>query len=290
MNKNFLWLWIMLFLCFSCKTTKVVTNTRSEAVAFEKTGNYGRATNAWLKYFNESAIENIEGADFAAAAKTALIAGDTMHAKGWFDQARYKNYADSSMYLSLAGIYNSEKNMTKELSALEFYSENYEMGNSLVNARMFTIYSEFDFYDKAESAWKGMGAESRNDINNLENYFDINKKLENTQLCDSIANAMLNLNADNIDALEWNAVKYYKAGLDRYEQEMAKYNKNKTRKAYKVLLKQLDIATADFKEALPFLNELWKIDRNKKYAGYLANIYARFGDEKKTNYYKGFME
>lgn len=280
----------MVFLLGACSTSKVITNGKTEAVAFEKANDYKQATNAWLKFFNETSIEEIEGIDFASAAKTALKAGDTATAKGWFDQARYKNYADSSMYLSIANVYKAEGNMDKELSSLEFYCENYGVGNDYVNSRMFAIYSEFAIYDKAETAWKNMTDKSKQELNNVEKYFKVNKKLKNKTVCDSLANVLLNLEPDNKNALEWNAKKYYWAGQNRYTKEMAKYNKNKTRKAYKLLLAQLDIVTADFKKALPYLNKLWKEERTKDYAQYLANIYARFGDDKKATYYKGFMK
>ena len=71
---------------------------------------------------------------------------------------------------------------------------------------------------------------------------------------------------------------------------MKAYEKNKTRKQYNVLVKELDLVTADFKKALPYLEKLWKQNPGKEYAGYFANIYARFGDEKKAGYYKNYMK
>ncbi|MDO8951444.1 MAG: hypothetical protein Q7U86_02405, partial [Draconibacterium sp.] len=79
-------------------------------------------------------------------------------------------------------------------------------------------------------------------------------------------------------------------GENRYEREMEKYNKNKTNKQYKILLTELDLATADFKRALPFFEKLWGIEPGEKYAGYFANIYARFGDDTKVNYYKKYLK
>ena len=41
---------------------------------------------------------------------------------------------------------------------------------------------------------------------------------------------------------------------------------------------------------LPFFEKLWKIEPGEKYASYLTNIYARFGDESKVVYYRKFMK
>jgi len=71
---------------------------------------------------------------------------------------------------------------------------------------------------------------------------------------------------------------------------MGKYNANKTTRQYKILLSELDKSTADFKKSLTYLEKLWKTNPGEKYAGYFANIYARFGDEKKAKYYEKYLK
>ena len=274
----------------SCGAPKVLTTAKNEAESFEAQGNFSQALSAWTSYFNTTEIEAVAGADFAQAAKTAFKAGNAAQAVGWFDQARYKNYADAEMYKTLAAIYQQQDNLSKELSALEYVKDNYGTESADVNARLLAIYTEIDANEKAVAVWKTMDSSSKNEEANLQKYFEVNKALEREAVCDSLANVLLDKNAENLEALEWNAKKYYWAGQNRYEREMAKYNANKTRKNYNTLLKELDLVTADFKKALPYLNKLWKLNPGKEYAGYLANIYARFGDEEKTEYYKNFMK
>nr|WP_319509461.1 hypothetical protein [uncultured Draconibacterium sp.] len=288
-NKLFWGLMIALFFA-SCGAPKVLTTAKNEAESFEAQGNFSQALSAWTSYFNTTEIETVAGADFAQAAKTAFKAGNAAQAVGWFDQARYKNYADAEMYKSLAAIYQQQDNLSKELSALEYVKDNYGTESTDVNARLLAIYTEIDANEKAVAVWKTMDSSSKNEEANLQNYFEVNKALEREAVCDSLANVLLDKNAENLEALEWNAKKYYWAGQNRYEREMAKYNANKTRKNYNTLLKELDLVTADFKKALPYLNKLWKLNPGKEYAGYLANIYARFGDEEKTEYYKNYMK
>lgn len=284
------WIGVLAALIVACGAPKVLTTAKTEATSLEASGNYGQALVSWSKYIDETDIEEITGAEFAQAAKTAFKAGDNVKAKSWFDQARYKNFADAEMYETLAKIYNAEDNLSKELSALEFYTENYGTTDAGVNTRLLAIYAEIDANEKALEVWNNMDEASQNIEANVNNYFEVNKRLENVEVCDKLSKTLLEKNPEHLAALEWMAKKYYWAGQNRYEREMAKYNAKKTRKNYSILLKELDLVTADFKKALPYLDKLWKLQPGKEYAGYLANIYARFGDEKKTNYYKNYLK
>jgi tetratricopeptide (TPR) repeat protein len=253
-------------------------------------GNNVLALESWKKYFSEQPITEISGADYAKAAQIASKTGDKNLAINWFDQARYKNFASAEMYSALAEIYHSQQNISKELSALEFYIDNYSENLNEINTRLFEIYNEIDLNEKALKIWKKMDSAAKNKISNLNVYFKINRELENTEVCDSVSLVILQKEPENIDALLWNGEKFYWLGENRYQREMEIYDKNKTNKQYKILLEQLDMATADFKKALPYFEKLWKIEPGEKYASYFANIYARFGDEAKVNYYQKFMK
>ncbi len=281
---------VVLVLLISCGTSKLASTGKTDASTLEAVGNFKEAMNAWAGYFSGIQNDDVAGADFAHAAKTAFKAGNHAQAISWFDQARYKSYSDAEMYKTLAKIYEADDNLSKELSALEFYTENFGDTDAEINSRLFELYSEIDSNEKAFEMWSKMNSESQNTESNLEKYFKLNSVLENDAVCDSVSKVLLEKNPQNITALTWFAKKYYWAGQNRYETEMEKYNQNKTRKNYNALLKQLDLVTADFKKALPYLDKLWKLQPGKEYAGYLANIYARFGDETKTNYYKKFMK
>jgi tetratricopeptide (TPR) repeat protein len=137
-----------------------------------------------------------------------------------------------------------------------------------------------------------MNHEAKNTEPNLEKYFELNKQLGNDEVCDSVSLALLELNPENVNGLEWNAVKIYHQAEQRYQQEMAKYEKNHTRSQYHILLKELDKVTADFRVALGYFEKLWKLnpDARSDYAGFMSNIHLRFNDEQKANYYRGFVK
>lgn len=285
---------LILSILAGCSGPKTLqTENVSQKVLAEKAaaeGNLQQALEAWKQYFNGQPISEITGADYAEAAQIAFKTGDENQATSWFDQARYKNFASAEMYSTLAKIFRSQKNISKELSALEFYTNNYSENLNGINTRLFEIYFEIKMNDKAQEIWEKMDSAAKNDISNLKTYFKINRELENTAVCDSVSQVILQKEPENVDALQWNGEKYYWLGENRYQREMEKYNNNKTNKQYKILLAELDLATTDFKKALPYFEKLWKIEPGEKYASYFANIYARFGDETKVNYYKKFMK
>lgn len=281
---------ILIGILAGCGAPKMLVSYQQNALEATSQGNYIQAVEAWKQHFSQQPVEQTEGAVFAQAAQTAFLAGNENQSIDWFDQARFKNFASSEMYVTLSKIYHSQNNLSKELGALEFYSENFAENAEVVYNRLFEIYQEIDSEEKALQAWAKTSDEFKNEVVNLSQFFRLNQKLENVPLCDSLSLVILEKDAGNVAALEWNAQKYYWLAENRYQQEMEKYNRNKTTKQYRLLLKELDLVTADFKKALPYFEKLWIINPGEKYAGYLANIFARFGDEKKSGYYQRFLK
>ncbi len=288
--KKILGIVVVSVLITSCGAPKVLTSYKTNAETFIAAGNFTAATEAWKQYFDQTPVEETAGADFANAAKTAFKSGDIDLALSWFDQARYKNYSDFEMYKTLAEIQQKKKNISKELSALEYIIENYPDQSSQIDKRLFDVYSEIDLKEQALQVWSRLDESSKGDLARLEDYFLIQKSLKDSAVCDAVSLVLLKKNPNNVEALEWNAKKYYWLGENRYQSELAKYEKNKTTKQYKILLKELDKATADLKRSMTYLDKLWKIEKKKEYASYFASIYGRFGDEKKTNFYKKLMK
>ncbi len=281
---------ILMVVLASCGAPKVLVSDKQTAETAVAQGNYSAAVQAWEQYFQKTPIEEVAGADFASAAKAAFKSGNPVQAASWFDQARYKNYSDFEMYQTLAEIYRKQQNISKELTALEFIKAHFPEQSNKINARLFEIYNEIDELQKALNIWAEMDKAEKSQESNLLNYFQLKKSLNDTLVCDSVSKVLLKLNPNQVDALEWNASKYYWMGENRYQRETEKYNQHKTNKQYKILLKELDQSTADFKKALTYLEKLWKIEQGKKYAGYFANIYARFGDEKKSAFYEKYLK
>ncbi len=285
-----IWAIVIVLFFAGCGAPKVVTSYKDNAETAASKGNYTRAVEAWKQYFAQHPVEETQGVVFAKAAQNAFQAGENKLATDWYDQARYKDFSSPEMYATLAKIYRSQNNLSKELSALEFYTNHFSNVPNEIYSRLFEIYDEINMDDKALAAWNKMNEASKSTVPHLKAYFQLNKEKGNTEVCGSVSLVLLEKDPKNVDALEWNAQKYYTKAEKLYEQQMEKYNRNKSRKQYRILLKQLDQVTADFKKALPYFLKLWEIDPGKKYAGYLANIYTRFGNEKKAEYYKQYLK
>ncbi|NQU51716.1 MAG: hypothetical protein HQ522_04165, partial [Bacteroidetes bacterium] len=200
----------------SCGAPKVMTSFKIDAENFTTSENYTQATEAWKQYFNQTPIEKTEGLTFAKAAKTAFKSGDIDLALSWFDQAGYKNYADAEMYATLATIFKEKKNISKELDALEYIAENFSETSGEFDDRLFDVYFEIDFNDKALQVWERLDEASKSKISKLNSYFLIHKTLKDTAVCDSVSLVLLEKNPNHVEALEWVAKKYYWLGENRY--------------------------------------------------------------------------
>ncbi len=287
---------IRVFICLAivmgfiaCSGPKSLISLKESAANFSTQGNYTQAVEVWKQYFNQQTVEETDGASFASAAQAAYLAGDINLALKWYDEARYKNYSNEEMYLTLAKIYSAQDNLSKELSALEFYLKNFSQVSDEVYNRLFNIYFEIENYDEALVAWDKLGSGLKNELSNQLKYFQINLEKENSEVNDSLAQIILEKDPQNVAALEWIAKKYYWQAENRYQEQMEKYNSNKTTRQYRILLEELEKVTADFKKALPYFEKLWELNPGEKYASYMANIYARFGDQNKSDSYKKYI-
>lgn len=277
----------------SCSAPIVLVDYKLNAEQAELQGDYEKAAIAWKQYLAQfPGMNDLDGSVYAQAAQAAYNAGEINQAVDWFDQARYRDFISAEMYSTLAEIYRKQDNLSKELSALEFLKENFENEIDGVNSRLFSIYDEIDMTEKALSSWENMTQEAKSTEPNLEKYYELNKQLGNEEVCDSVSLALLEINPENVNGLEWNAVKIYHQAEDRYQREMAKYENNRTRSQYRILLKELDKVTADFRVALGYFEKLWQLkpESRQEYAGYMSNIHVRFNDEQKANYYRSFVK
>lgn len=283
----------ILLIATGCSGPKEVTSYRDNAEASENEGDYRQAVEEWTDYFNQfPEMNDLDGEIYAQAAKAAYKAENQEQAVDWFDQARYREYADEEMYSILAEIFREQNNLSKELRALEYLLDNYGQENDEVNTRLFEIYHEIEQYDEALEVWNILPEDVQGEEQNLEKYLAINKELENEEVSDSVSAELLEVNPEHVEALDWMAKKYYWLGENRYQREMEKYENNKTTRQYRILLKELEKSTADFKTALGYFEKLWELNSGaqKEYASYMANIYARFNDKEKTEYYNDLAD
>lgn len=279
-------------LIWGCKTTqlsKVIHTEKEIALSASSSGDYNQAVISWQAYFDHQnrANQEIGAEDYANAANDAYKAEKESLTITWFDAARQGGYAGEDMHLALSEIFRKQNNLSRELTSLNYLAENYPetAASKGIYPRLFEIYMETD-KQKAYELWNKLDKSVQSKEPYLNNYFILNKSLENNALVDSLANVLLLLNPKHIAALEWNGEKYYWLGENRYQREMEKYNKRKTHVQYQFLLNELKIVAEDFKRSRDYFEKLWAIEKLPRYASFLSNIYARLDNRERAEYYK----
>lgn len=291
-NTYWIFLWALLLLA-GCKTPVNLEAFRTNAETATEAGDYAIATEAWKMYFDQFTAENEpEASVYARAAETAYQAGDADQALSWFDKAEQKGYENPSIYLTLAEIYRNQNNIPNELLSLETFKSKSPKENSDVNVRLFNIYYDTKQLEKALEVWNDMPDTEKQTAEGLVRFYDINRKMGNDAVIDSVSIELLKVVPDHVDALEWQAQKNYEIGEERYQREMKQYQARPTTGNYQTLLRGLKAASADFRVALQYFEKLWEVnpDSRGQYAVYMNNIHIRFNDKDKANYYKKFIQ
>lgn len=277
----------------SCSLMKNVSTGIEAAETAEQAGDYAKALQIW-----EQMIVSDEQNGTAATSKAydragqaALKTADTLTAEKHFKMAVYHRTASAETWSFLSNYYQKQDNLSLEVMALEGLVKNFPDNPKTMEALpgLFSLYVETTQWEKANELWPKMKSVHEDPIY-LSQWLAVNKALDNDEKCDQIADLLLKKEPANIAALEWNAIRYYKKGEERYQREMQAYEKNKTRSQYAKLLKQLELSTADFKKSLKFFESLYSQQNLKRHALYMANIYARFGDEKNAAKYQRLAE
>jgi uncharacterized protein YozE (UPF0346 family) len=283
-----------LTLLISCSAPKPVAQYNQLANNAFDSGYYQKAISYYDQFIYEEKLKgNIITPDvFVKLAQSYYAIGQINTAVLQYEKAKDMGYESPEMYRVLSRWYAETDNLSRELSALEAYDRltRKDLDSLEMKNRLFNVYIKSENWEKAKVVWPQLSREFKASEENLNKFFVLNKTLTNDQECDEIAEKLILLNQSNAVALEWLAKKYYNAAEDRYQKSMANYNSNKTNSQYKILLKELDQSTADFKVSLKYFDKLWNMENGKKYAAYLANIYARFDDKAKSDYFKSLVQ
>lgn len=281
---------VSIFLLSSCGTGKQLTQQKATADNYYSDGNYAEALTAYKAIIATYETNNNSEACpvYTKAGESALKTNDAKLAVEYLKKATYSTFGNEYSYFYLANAYEQVDNLSLEIGALNDYLDKYPQGKEInaIKMRSFFTAVESDNYDKALSLWPELIANNENNIQLIEAYFLVNRKADNTATCNNIANNLLDIDENNIVALTWFGKKYYRKAEDLYRKEMKAYEKHKTNKQYKILLKALDAVTVDFKKSLTYFKKLYTLEPTAENANYLSHIYGRLSDKKKEAYYK----
>lgn len=232
--------------------------------------------------------ERAPGEVYQQAGLLAYALDDTSKSIDYLEQARYTSAANAETYETLAKAYRDIDNLSREITMLEHYVDNYP-GTDAYQAmqyRLFETLGESRNHEQAHALWKELDGEPRKDERMLTMYLQVLQSLEKDKETTRTAEDLLKLNDDNMEALDWLAKKHFRQAEYLYNREMQAYEENRTHRQYAQLLDALEVVNTDLRIALDYFKRLYEQEPSSEYASYLANIYARFQDEEKARYYQ----
>ena len=280
---------IFLILAAGCSVNRHTAEQTGAALAAYEAGDYAKslASADQIILIMEEKGKPAEGQIYQIAGKSAYRLEAYDQSRDRLDKARNLGKADEESLFFQADNYRRIDNLSREITLLEEYIQKYPVGNYIdeVRTRLFQTCLESENHVLALELWDLLDPQSRKETQNLEIYLSINQVLDNKQVCDSIAQLILDIDRDHESSLKWFASKYYWKAENSYQAEMKAYEKNKTRKQYAILLKAFETVTIDFKKSLDYYTRLYELFPKPEYAKYLGNIYARLSDEKNARYY-----
>ena len=205
----------------------------------------------------------------------------------YLELAKRYPVANEKTYSILAKAFLEKDNLSKEITNLDGYITKYPQGEEIQSVRkqLYLAYIRSENWEFAYKLWSTLGSNAQNDIKLLAGYFRVNDKLNYKNQLEKIAKQIIKLDANNIDALEFFAEKYYYLAENSYMKEMKAYQANKTDKQYQQLLAAYKIYFENYRIAKDYFLRLYLIEPKSRYATFLGNIFTRYDNKEKADYY-----
>ncbi len=280
---------IILATIAGCGIARQVAALQEEAETEYNAGNYSDALELY-----EQTIELKKGRGREASGETWYRAGIAAWETGLRDRAieylvqagRKDRYGERGYYI-LATAYREIDNLSLEITSLENYLEKYPEGEKAdeMRMRLFDTYLESNNLDGALELWHDLEELAPGNASLLESWFILNRRLDREDKLKDIALKLYEADNKNVTALEYLGDHYFWLAENRYQEEMAAYEENQTRAQYRQLLNALETVNEHFRLSRDYFEKLMDIDPSPAYAEYLRNIYLRFGNDEKAEYY-----
>jgi tetratricopeptide (TPR) repeat protein len=273
----------------SCTVSKQVKQLNYDAETAYQAGDYQLALNSYEELISLRTDRNkkVEGLVYQKAGLAAWEIEEAQKAIDYLEKAKQTSAVNSKTLATLAKAYLKIDNLSREINNLEEYVEKYPQGEELneVNRQLFIAYIESTNWDLAKNLWPSLDSEYHSDPRVMDGYLKLNRQLGESENLVDMARQLLKIEPNNLEALEVLAQEFYKMAEDSYQKEMRAYERNKTTRQYRQLLKELEVINANFKTSRDYFERLYKLDPNPRYATFLGNIYTRFDNKKQANYY-----
>jgi len=230
--------------------------------------------------------KGVTGDIWNKAGIAAWEVGQTEKAIDYLEKAKKENAADAQGLFTLAKAYRKIDNLSREIVNLKLCVE-LSQPDLLPTARvtLFDAYVRSENWTLADSLWNTLAPQYQADASIKTGYLIVNRKLKNNQKAEVLAKELLKSDRSNTEALEFLGEYHFNRADELYVNEMNAYEKNKTTKQYKQLTEALKKVNADYKISRDYFETLYRLKPDKRYARYLGNIYTRFENKQKADYW-----
>lgn len=275
----------------SCTVSKQINELSSQGNTAFETGEYQKAFETYEEIIGLKTSRNkkIEPILYEKAGIAAWEVGETSKAIDYIEKSKQAGVVSSKAIYTLAKAYLKIDNLSREITNLEDYINKYPNGNELkdVQHQLFLAYVKSENWGLADSMWSKISNDDQTNSNArlLEGYLMLCNALKRSENLVPMAKNLLKVEPNNIIALEALAFEYYNLAENSYQSEMKAYQKNRTNKQYRQLLKALEVINSNFQISRDYFESLYKINPTSRYATYLGNIHTRFDNKKQANYY-----
>lgn len=262
----------------ACNPTAKLPTIQSEADAAFENANYDKAYTLYSEFINLSKANNLEvDNDITVKLAQACTQTDRIGEASTLYNQLLQNEQNIKLIAEYAQMLQREGQIDDELNLWQQYSDKITSPelSKLRAERLIFLNTSKENYSAIVDVFENKGNIKLSkeaqlaSINALAN----DKK---TALAIRTCNDLIKEHPDFEGALDWKAKYYYHKAEDRYNYEMAKYNKNKNATTYAYLRRDLKKISADYRIARDTFIKLRKIDAsNKSYIRYLKNTYLR---------------
>ena len=285
-NIRFLILLVILSGCAASNQNKQLSNDAKSAMA---SGDYQKALANYenIIALNKANNKETDGSVYNNAGIAAWGLQQTEKSIDYLETAKRLSSTSEETFSTIAKAYRKIDNLSKEISNLEEYVQRYPQGREIlpVRTQLFDAYDRSENWEQGEQLWPTLDSAAHNNTVYLTGYLRIKRKLEKVDERDNLAKQILKKDKNNIEALETLAEKHYYIADETYVREMKAYEKNKTMKQYNQVTEAIKRVNQDYKTARDYFERLYKLNPNPRYANFLGNIYTRFENKEKANYY-----
>ncbi|MGM0573310.1 MAG: tetratricopeptide repeat protein [Bacteroidota bacterium] len=236
----------------------------------------------------EEQDKDVPGEVYNRAGLLAFSMGETALSIDYLESARHTEAVTAETFYTLAKAYREIDNLSLEISNLERYVERYPDAEAFdeMQLRLFETMVESRNWQQADELWPSLSEKRFQDEDLLTDYMIVKQKLGDEEHVTDIAEKLLALNENNIEALEWLAKEHFHVAQRRYQREMDAYEENRTHQQYARLLEAWDVIHTDFRIALNYFERLYKLNPDPDYIQYLVNLHERLNNDDEAHYYR----